>query len=38
MIRWFLNFFKRADEFREREWRRVPPPAWGAKRGGRDYW
>jgi hypothetical protein len=22
----------------QREWRRVPPPEWAAKRGGRDYW
>lgn len=38
MIRWFLDFFKRMEEFRKKEWAHVPPPAWGAKRGGRDYW
>jgi hypothetical protein len=38
MIKWLLGFFKRAEEFRRKEWAHVPPPSWGAKRGGRDYW
>jgi len=38
MIRWLLGFFKRREDFRKREWAHVPPPTWGAKRGGRDYW
>jgi hypothetical protein len=38
MIRWLLNFWRRRDEHRRREWASVPPPAWGAKRSGRDYW
>lgn len=38
MIRWLLGFFKRQEEYRRREWAHVPPPSWGASRGGRDYW
>lgn len=38
MIRWLLGFFKRREEFRRQEWAHVPPPCWGAKRGGREYW
>lgn len=38
MIRWLLGLFKRREEFRKREWAHVPPPSWGAKRGGREYW
>jgi hypothetical protein len=38
MIRWLLNFWRRRDEYRRREWASVPPPTWGAKRSGRDYW
>lgn len=38
MIKWLLGFFKRREEFRKREWAHVPPPSWGAARGGREYW
>lgn len=38
MLRWLLNYWRRRAEYRRREWASVPPPAWGAKRGGRDYW
>lgn len=38
MIRWLLGFFKRREEYRRREWAHVPPPNWGASRGGREYW
>lgn len=38
MIRWLLNFWRRRDDYRRREWASVPPPAWGAKRSGLDYW
>ena len=38
MIKWLLGFFKRREEYRRREWAHVPPPSWGAARGGRDYW
>lgn len=38
MLRWLLNFWRRRDEYRRREWAHVPPPTWGAKRGGREYW
>ena len=38
MIRWLLGFFKRREEYRRQEWAHVPPPSWGAKRGGREYW
>jgi hypothetical protein len=32
------RFLRWLDEGRREEWRRVPPPVWAAKRGGRDYW
>lgn len=38
MLRWLLNYWRRRDEYRRREWAHVPPPTWGAKRSGRDYW
>lgn len=38
MLRWLLNFWRRRDEYRRREWAHVPPPTWAAKRGWRDYW
>jgi hypothetical protein len=38
MLRWLLNYWRRRDDYRRREWASVPPPAWGAKRSGRDYW
>ena len=38
MLRWLLNYWRRRDEYRRREWAHVPPPTWGAKRGGREYW
>lgn len=34
IVRWT----KAMREEAHREWRRVPPPEWAAKRGGRDYW
>lgn len=38
MIRWLIDFFRKRDEYRRKEWARVPPPEWAAKRGGREYW
>jgi len=38
MIRWILDFFKKREMYRHKEWAHVPPPSWGAKRGGREYW
>ena len=38
MIKKIKRFLAKLEQFRQYEWRRVPPPMWGAKRGGRDYW
>lgn len=39
MIRWLRDVWRRWNYERKRDWGRVPPPDWSAKRGsGREYW
>lgn len=38
MIRDLISMFRRMRQFKDYEWRRVPPPEWKAKRGGVNYW
>ena len=38
MITWLKTIWRKWMWDVEQERRRVPPPDWAAKRGGREYW
>lgn len=37
-MNWLKRLIRKWKFDARREWARVPPPEWAAKRGGREYW